>query len=131
MSESRSPAEIADEIAALVRTLNYQTGAGESLELEYPGDLYSVVASLKIAAQRLPQLFDQMGRWLADEHRAGRVAHDRGGDAGEYVEAVVDALGRASQDATTLSASLDTAHEMSAGLKASEQAIRSDPDLSL
>ena len=65
MSESRPPAEIADEIAALVRTLNYQTGAGESVELEYPGDLYSVVASLKIAAQRLPQLFEQMGRWLA------------------------------------------------------------------
>ena len=65
------------------------------------------------------------------EHRAGRIAHDRGGDAGEYVEAVVDALGRASGDATTLSASLDTAHEMSAGLKASEQALRSDPDLSL
>jgi hypothetical protein len=131
MSESRSPAEIADEIAELVRRLNYQTGAGESVELEYPGDLYSVVASLKIAAQRLPQLFGQMGRWLADEHRAGRVAHDRGRDPGEYVQAVVDALGRASEDATTLSASLDTAHEMSGGLKASDGALPPPDDFRL
>jgi len=57
----RTPAEVADEIVELVRKLNYQTGAGESVELEYPDDLYSVVANLKIAAQRLPRLFDQMG----------------------------------------------------------------------
>ena len=118
MPESRTPAEVADEIAEGVRTLNYMTGAGQSVELEYPADLYSVVANLKIAAQRLPQLFDQMGRWLTAEHAAGRVAHDRGDDAGEYVQAVVDALGRASQDAETLSASLDTSHELSSGLKA-------------
>jgi len=44
-------------------------------------------------------------------------------DPGEYVAAVVDALGRASEDATTLSASFDTAHEMSGGLKASGGAL--------
>jgi hypothetical protein len=93
--------------------------------------MYSVVANLKLAAQRLPQLFDQMGRWLAAEYAAGRIAHDRGGDPGEYVAAVVDALGRASEDATTLSASLDTAHEMSGGLQASATALPPDPDLSL
>lgn len=118
MAERRTPAEVADEIAELVRTLNYQTGAGRSIELEYPADLYSVVANLKIAAQRLPQLFDQMGRWLTAEYSAGRVAHDHGGDASDYVQAVADALGRAGQDAETLTASLDTAHEMSSGLKA-------------
>jgi hypothetical protein len=40
-------------------------------------------------------------------------------------------LGRASEDTMTLSASLDTAHEMSGGLKASATALPSDPDLSL
>ena len=126
----RTPAEVADGIAEAVRTLIYLTGAGGSVELEYPDDLYSVVANLKIAAERLPQLFDQMGRWLVAEHRTGRVAHDRGGDPGEYVQAIVDALGRASEDATTLGASLETAHEMSAGLKATDRALRSDQDLS-
>ena len=127
----RTPAEVADEIAEDVRRLNYLTGAGGSVELEYPGDLYSVVANLKIAAQRMPQLFDQMGHWLAAEYAAGRVAHDHGGDAEEWVQAVVDALARAGEDATTLGASLDTAHEMSGGLKASDQALRDIPDLDL
>lgn len=131
MPESRTPVQVADEIAEAVRTLNYMTGAGRSVELEYPGDLYSVVAELKIAAQRMPQLFDQMGRWLAAEHRAGRVAHDRGQDPSEYVDAVADALRRAGEDATTLAASLDTAHEMSSGLKANDPVARPTPDLSL
>src|SRR5262245_33576321 len=39
-------------------------------------------------------------QWLIAEHRAGRVAHDHGGDAGEYVQALVDALGRARENAT-------------------------------
>ena len=127
----RTPAEVSDEIAELVRMLNYQAGAGETVELQYPGDLYSVVANLKIAAQRMPQLFAQMARWLEAEHAAGRVAHDRGEDPDEYVAAVVDALGRAGDDAVTLGASLDTAHEMSSGLKASGQALRDIPDLDL
>ena len=114
-----------------MRKLNYQTGAGETVELEYPGDLYSIVANLKIATQRMPQLFAQMARWLEAEHAAGRIAHDSGGDPDEYVAAVVDALGRAGEDATTLEASLDTAHEMSSGLKVSGQALRDIPDLDL
>jgi hypothetical protein len=118
MTETRSPTDVADAIAEAVRTLNYQTGAGGRVELEYPGDLYSVVANLKIAAMRLPQLFDQMARWLTDEYAAGRVAHDSRNDAGEYVAAVADALERASQDAVTLQAALDSAHEASSGLKA-------------
>lgn len=130
MSESRSPAQISDEIAELVRQLIYQTGGGESPELEYPADLYSVVANLKIAAERLPQLFGQMARWLTAEHEAGRVDHDQGSDTGEYVGAVVEALERASQDAVTLGASLGTAHEVSAGLKAKSKP-NVDPDLSL
>lgn len=117
MSDSRTPAVIADEIAERVRELNHVTRGHDALE--YPGDLYSVVADLKLMADRLPQAFDQMGRWLAAEHRAGRVAHDQGRDVSEYVGAVIEALQRAGEDATTLSASLDTAHEMSAGLKAS------------
>jgi hypothetical protein len=118
VADTKSPAEVADSIADAVRSLNYMTGAGGAVELEYPGDLYSVVANLKIAAQRLPQLFGQLAKWISDEYGAGRVAHDSGGDAREYVEAVADALARASTDAVTLAAALDSAHEASAGLKA-------------
>jgi hypothetical protein len=82
-----------------VRTLNYLTGAGGPVDLEYPADLYEVVGSLKVAAARLPQLFGQMAAWLESQHTAGQVAHDSGSDASEYVTAVADALQRASQDA--------------------------------
>lgn len=112
MTENRSPSEVAAAIAEDVRTLNYQTRAGAS-ELENPSDLYDVVAELRMAAQRMPQLFGQMATWLTMQHEAGRVGHANGADTGEYVRAVVDALGRASEDAATLTAALESAHDAS------------------
>lgn len=115
MADTQTPA---DTIAEGVRTLNYMTGAGGSVELDYPADLAQVLANLEIAAQRLPQLFGQMATWLTDQHGAGLVAHDQGRDASEYGGAVAEALQRASQDAEILSAALDSAHQASSGLKA-------------
>jgi hypothetical protein len=115
-----TPAEVADAIADAVRTLNYKTGASGAVELEYPSDLYDVLGSLGVAAGRLPQLFGQLAKWLREQQATGQVAHDSGGDVGEYVEAVADALERASTDAVTLGAALDSAHEASSGLKARE-----------
>jgi hypothetical protein len=89
---------------------------GGSVELEYPSDLNSVIGELRIAAQRQPQLFGQMALWLDAEYAAGHVGHDSRSDAGEYVRGVVDALGRASIDAETLTAALDSAHDASSGL---------------
>lgn len=116
MTETRSPADVAGAIAEDVRTLNYQTGAGGSVEFEYPSDLNRVLSELMTAAQRLPQLFGQMATWLAGEYAAGRVGHDSRRDAGEYVEAVTGALSRASLDAETLAAALSSAHDASGGL---------------
>ena len=121
-ARTRTPREVADAIAEDVRTLNYLTGAGsEPVALDYPADLYEVVAGLKIAAQRLPQLLGQMGAWLQDEHASGRVAHDAGQDPGQYVAAVADALQRASDDAVALAAALDSAHEACGSLKYQER----------
>jgi len=119
MAENRTPAEVADEIAEAVRTLNYMTGAGGSVELEYPADLAQVLVNLKIA-DRMPQLFGQMASWITAEHDAGRVAHDQAADVGDYVAAVTDALQRASDDAVALGAALYSAHEASSSLKAKE-----------
>jgi hypothetical protein len=120
MTDTRTPAEVADAIAEAVRTLNYMTGAGGSVELEYPGDLAQVLGNLKIAFDRLPQLFGQMSRWILAEHDAGRVAHDQGADAGEYVTAIVEAFERAQGDATALGAALDSAHEAASTLKTAD-----------
>jgi hypothetical protein len=120
MTDTHSPAEVADAIAEGVRKLNYLTAAVRTpeAELQFPSDLYNVIGSLQVAAHRLPQAFRQMASWLIDQHAAGRVGHDSGGDVGEYVTAVVEALQRASDDAVTLGAALDSAHEGSSGLKA-------------
>lgn len=122
MTETRSPAEVAGAIAEDMRALAYLTGAGGSVELEYPSDLYDVVGGLKEAASRFPQVLGQMARWLAAEQAAGRVAHDSGGASGEYVEAVVDAFGRASTDAETLAEALETAHSAGSGLTGGQRA---------
>jgi hypothetical protein len=114
-----TPREVADSIAEAVRSLNYLTGAGGGpVALEYPGDVYDVIASLKVAAYRLPQLFSQMSRWLEQQAAAGRVAHDSGAAAGEHVADLVQALGLASHSVMKLGEDLNTAHSACGGLKA-------------
>src|ERR1019366_525922 len=54
------PPDLADQADQAIRALNHLTPEG----LEYPGDLYEVIASLKLMAQRLPQLFGQLTAWL-------------------------------------------------------------------
>jgi len=59
----------------------------------------------------------ESNKWVRAEHAAGRLAHDSGGDAGEYAKAVADALQRASTDAETLGAAFESAREASSILK--------------
>ena len=74
--------------AEAIRYLNYATGSHRAAGLEYPADAYSVAADLKLAAERMPQLFGQLDQWLYDEALAGRLAMDDGSP-------VYDALARA------------------------------------
>lgn len=69
--DAAKPREAAAAIAEAVGTLNYQTGVGSGpVALEFPADLYDVTAGLKIAADRLPQLFCQTSRWLGAAGRS-------------------------------------------------------------
>ncbi len=114
-----APREVADSAADAVRTLIYLTGAGSGpAALQYPGELYDVIASLEIAAYRLPQLFAQLSRWLEQQVAAGRVAHDSGADPGDYVARLTQALTLASNAATMLGEQLNAAHSSCSGLKA-------------
>ena len=116
---SKSARMRADEAAEAIRALNYATLPREGAPgLEYPGDVYEIVASLKTAVQRMPQLFGQLSLWLGQQHAVGKVAHDSGQDAAEYVREVRYWLDTAETCAGELAGALGNAHNASAGLKA-------------
>jgi hypothetical protein len=114
-----TPRDLADQAAEAIRSLNHLTrGEPGDNALEYPADVYSVVANLKIMTERLPQLFGQLTEWLWAEQAAGRVAHDQGKDAGLTVAGVDHHLTEARVAAGALYDALNGAHNELAGLKA-------------
>ena len=66
----------ADLAAESVRFLNYATGSHSGAGLRYPATVYTVTANLAEAAHRMPQLCDQLTRWLQTELAAGHLASD-------------------------------------------------------
>jgi len=104
--------ELADTAAEAVRALNYATQPGRD-GLTYPGDVHSLLGALGTLTERLPQLCDQLGRWLATEQAAGHLAEGEhghyGGDSGRAVIAARSALGEAGRTATRLTSLLGEA----------------------
>jgi hypothetical protein len=82
---------------------------GPADELEHPADVRNVVASLCLAASRMPPLLGQLAAFLEVENVRGAVAGVAGNDATAEVRAVSDALHRASLDADAMAAALETA----------------------
>ncbi|WP_055526605.1 hypothetical protein [Streptomyces graminilatus] len=106
---AKTPAQLADDAAEAIRALNHATMSTRP-GWEFPADAYSVVGNLRELAQRLPQLYGQIGvfiqRLAADDH----IRSDKGGDGADEVTAAYDALMRAQDDAVTMEAALDGAH---------------------
>jgi hypothetical protein len=66
----RTPAQLADEAAEAIRSLNHATlfpGAG----YEYASDVYDAIGSLRVLAERLPQALTQAAKWLATAESHG------------------------------------------------------------
>jgi hypothetical protein len=119
-------AELADQAAEAIRSLNHRTMPGR--DLEYPADVYAIVGTLKVMADRLPQLLRQLSAWLEAEHKAGRAGHDSGQDPGPYVGDVTAALTLAATVAGTLSDALRLAHNASSGIKSADLSREPDSD---
>lgn len=81
------PVAYAAEAAEAVRRLNHATQA-PGPDWEYPSHAYSVVGSLLMLAQRLPQAIEQAAVFVEREHVAGRVEVPQGGDVQRQVDAV-------------------------------------------
>jgi hypothetical protein len=100
-----------------IGTLNIVTLPADGAPgLEYPSDVCQVIGDLKFMAQRLPQLLDQLKRWLYTEAEAGRVGHDQGTDPWPSVHWAGDGLQVARDGAKALEHGLGRAHNAAAHL---------------
>jgi hypothetical protein len=93
--------QVASAIAEAVRVLNHATLNFTGQALEFPADADTVLCSLGTAAQRLPQLLDQLRGWLNDELAAGRLRVGHGPHTGDPAAAMTEAA-RKLRDASAI-----------------------------
>jgi len=108
--------EIAGHAAEAIRALNDLT-AESGGDLTGPDEVRDVITSLELMGQGLPQLCEQLARFLVTQREDGQVTHDRGRDLDFMVVEVTEALTAAGQAADMLTAALDQAREAVAELR--------------
>ena len=102
-----TPCEIASQAAHAISVLNELTHGGG--ELSNSGDVRAIVASLELIGQGLPQLYEQLARFLVVQHEDGQVTHQDGRDADDLVTDTIEALAAAGQAADMMTAALTEA----------------------
>lgn len=106
--------EIASQAAHAIRALNELTVGGG--ELTSPGDVRDIVGRLEQVGQGLPQLYEQLARFLVIQHEDGQLSHASGEDADGCVTDVIEALAAAGQAADMMAAALTEARAASEAL---------------
>ena len=99
-----TPCEIASQAARAIAVLNELTHGGG--ELSNPGDVRAIVGSLELIGQSLPQLYEQLARFLVVQQEDGQVTQEDGRDADDLVTETIEALAAAGQAADMMSAAL-------------------------
>ena len=109
LASTLTPCEIASRAAHAITVLNELTHGGG--ELSNPGDVRAIVGSLELIGQSLPQLCEQLARFLVVQHEDGQVAHEDGrpADADDLVTEAIEALAAAGQAADMMTAALTEA----------------------
>jgi hypothetical protein len=117
LASTMTPREIASQAAHAIRALNELTSGGG--ELTSPGDVRDIVASLELVGQGLPQLCEQLARFLVIQHEDGQLAAqsaESGQDHERSISEIIDALAAAGQAADMMAAALNEARTASASL---------------
>jgi hypothetical protein len=114
LTSAFTPCEIAGQAANAIRALNEVTHGGG--ELSSATDVQHIVASLELIGQELPQLCEQLARFLVIQHEDGQVRQLDGQDTGGSVTDVVEALAAAGQAADMMTAALSEARTATTGL---------------
>jgi hypothetical protein len=106
--------EVAAQAAEAVRALNYLTaGAGE---LAGPVEAREVVGRLALMGFELPQLCEQLARFLVAQGEDGQIVRGAGGDPDGVLLEVSEALSAAGRAADMMAAALAEAGAKAAGL---------------
>jgi hypothetical protein len=111
LASTMTPSEIASQAAQAITVLNELTHGGG--ELSNPDDVRAIVGSLELIGQSLPQLCEQLARFLVIQHEDGLLAHDSGLDPDDSVTEVIEALAAAGQAADMMTAAFTEARAVS------------------
>lgn len=114
LTSTYTPREIAGQAAAAICALNEVTHGGG--ELASVADVRAIVTSLELIGQGLPQLCEQLARFIVIQHEDGQVAELDGQDTGICVTEVVEALAAAGQAADMMTAAITEARAAAASL---------------
>jgi len=120
-------AELAEQA---VRVLTHRTRPALG-ELSDPADAAEVIADLASLTAMLPQLLDQLRRWLLGQQHQGRLRVDSLApqpDVAQAVQATLGALAHAGECSRRAGHALDTAHQHAAHLASHDDADTSDTD---
>jgi hypothetical protein len=107
LASTMTPGEVASRAAHAIAVLNELTHGGG--ELSTPGDVRDIVASLELIGSSLPQLCEQLARFLVVQHEDGQLNPEAGLDADDCVTEVIEALAAAGQAADMMTAALTEA----------------------
>jgi hypothetical protein len=102
LASTMTPGEVASRAAHAIAVLNELTHGGG--ELSTPGDVRDIVASLELIGSSLPQLCEQLARFLVVQHEDGQLTPEAGLDADDCVTEVIEALAAAGQAADMMTA---------------------------
>jgi len=111
LASTLTPREIASQAAHAIAVLNELTHGGG--ELSNPSDVRAIVRSLELIGQGLPQLCEQLARFLVIQHEDGQLTNADGLDADDSVTEVIEALAAAGQAADMMTAALGEARTAS------------------
>jgi hypothetical protein len=122
LASTMTPGEVASRAAHAIAVLNELTHGGG--ELSNPGDVRDIVASLELIGSSLPQLCEQLARFLVIQHEDGQLTPEAGLDADDCVTEVIEALAAAGQAADMMTAALTEARAGSQVLAPAQRRTR-------
>jgi hypothetical protein len=104
LASTMTPCEVASQAAQAITVLNELTHGGG--ELTTADDVRAIVGSLELIGLSLPQLCEQLARFLVIQQEDGQLEHEEGLDTGDTVTEVIEALAAAGQAADMMTAAL-------------------------
>jgi|HubBroStandDraft_3_1064219.scaffolds.fasta_scaffold77380_1 hypothetical protein len=115
LAATMTAGEVAVQAVEAVRALNQlMADAGE---LAGPGEAREVVGRLALMGHQLPELCEQLARFLVVQHEDGQVACGTGGDPDAVLLEVSEALSAAGRAADMMAAALAEAGAKAADLE--------------